>query len=72
MYFILFGPFGLACLCSIRLREPILFGTKYFCLCLRSGTARLQEAVSFGNNCLGYTVQDLSALGPGFLFKTKY
>ena len=72
MYFILVRPFVLACLCSIRLREPILFGTKYFCLCLRSGTARLQEPVLFRKNSLGYTVQGRSALGPGFLFKTKY
>ena len=59
MYFILVRPFcfGLFNLCSIWLREPILLGTKYFCLCLRSGPLVSGSRFCFGKNCFGYTVQ---------------
>ena len=71
MYFILFGPFcfGLFVFHS-ALGANILFGTKYFCLCIRSGTVRLQEPALFPKHVIVIAVRDRSAPEP-VLFRNE-
>ena len=47
-----------------------MFGTKYFCLCLRSGTARLQEPVLFQKKIVrGIRSKTVRLCDPGFCLK---
>ena len=70
MYFILIGPFcfGLFVFHS-ALGANILFGTKYFCLYIRSGTVRLQEPALFPKHVV-IAVRDRSAPEP-VLFRNE-
>ena len=71
MYFILIGPFcfGLFVFHS-ALGANILFGTKYFCLYIRSGTVRLQEPALFPKHVIVIAVRDRSAPEP-VLFRNE-
>ena len=71
MYFILIGPFcfGLFVFHS-ALEANILFGTKYFCLYIRSGTVRLQEPALFPKHVIVIAVRDRSAPEP-VLFRNE-
>ena len=72
-YFILVGSFlfWLVCVPFGSGRRFCLEGNIFVCVC-GPGPLVSGSQFCFGKNSLGYTVQDLSALGPGFLFKTKY
>ena len=62
MYFILLGLFcfGLFVFHSAP-GADVLFGTKYFCLYIRSGTVRLQEPVLFSKHVIVFAGRDRSA-----------
>ena len=71
MYFILIGPFcfGLFVF-HLALGANFLFGTKCFCLYIRSGTVRLQEPALCPKHVIVIAVRDRSAPEP-VLFRNE-